>query len=147
MSAILDQLELNQTFFFQLVLFYVLFLALTRVYFRPFMALLEARHKKTVEDREAAERLLKQADSRFEEYNRRLLEERQAARKEYEEVLTAAKKEESTLLNQSREEAKKITQEALDSIAKQRETLRRQLEVEVESMAHSISEQLLSRKV
>ena len=147
MSAILEQLELNQTFFVQLAVFAALFFVLSRTYFRPFMALLDARHKKTVEDREAAERLLKQADARFEEYTRRLHEEKQAARKEYEDVLNRAKKEEADMLAKSREEAKKITQDALESIAKQREGLRRQLEVEVESMAHQISEQLLSRKV
>lgn len=147
MSAILEQLELNQTFFIQLAIFAVLFFVLSQTYFKPFLELFEARHKKTVEDREAAERLLQQAESRFEEYQRKLIQEKSIARKEYEEILTQAKKEEAALLSRAREEAKRITQEAADSVAAQRETLRKQLEADVEGLAQNISERLLSRKI
>lgn len=146
MSAILEQLELNQTFFIQLAIFAALFFILSQTYFKPFLELFEARHKKTVEDREAAERLLQQADAKFDEYQRRLVQEKAAAKKEYEEILGQAKKEEAALLSHAREEAKRITQEAADSVAAQREVLRKKLEVDVEGLAQSISERLLSRK-
>lgn len=147
MNAILEQLGLDSTFFYQLAIFTVLFFLISKVYFKPFLKLIETRHKKTVEDREAAERLMEQAQARFDEYQRRLTEERAAARKEFEEVLNQAKKEENALLSHAREEAKKITQEAAESAAAQRDKLRRELEVDVESIAHNISERLLSRKV
>jgi F-type H+-transporting ATPase subunit b len=146
-GAILEQLEINQTLYTQLVIFAVLFVLLSTIYFKPFMKLFHLRHQKTVADREAAEKLMGQADSKFDEYKRRLAEERQAARQEYERALAEAKKEESVLLSQAREDAKKITQEAVESIARQREGLKAQLEIDVESMARSISEKLLSRKV
>ncbi|MCM2277987.1 MAG: ATP synthase F0 subunit B [Oligoflexia bacterium] len=147
MSAILEQLGLDQTFFAQLAIFFVLFVILSRTYFKPFMALLEARHKKTVEDREAAERLMQQADTKFQEYQRRLAEERAAARKDYEEILNQAKKEEANLLSHAREEAKKITQDAAESANAQREKVKQQLQADVESIAQAISEKALSRKV
>lgn len=147
MSSILAQLELDQSFFVQMLIFGALFLLLTRTYFKPFLILIEARHRKTVEDREAAERLLQQASGRFEEYQRRLDAERASAKKEYEEILAQAKKEETALIAQSRDEARKITQEAVESLGKHRENLKRQLEVDVEGMARTISERLLSRKV
>lgn len=147
MTAILEQLGLDQTFFAQLIIFAVLFFFLSRVYFKPFQALFEMRHKKTVEDREAAERLMVQAQKLFDDYKNRLAEERSVARKEFEETLDQAKKEESKLLAHAREEAKKITQEAADSVAAQSEKLRKQLETDVEGIAQSISERLLSRKV
>jgi F-type H+-transporting ATPase subunit b len=146
-SAILEQLGLDQTFFIQLVIFALLFFLLSRVYFKPFLGLLEARHKKTVDDREAAERLMMQAQQRFEDYKKRLSDERAAARKDFDSVIDQAKKEEAALLAHAREEARKITHEVADSVSRQRDQLRKQLEMDVESMARSISEKLLSRKV
>ncbi len=147
MSAILEQLEINNSFFIQLAIFAVLFLILSNFYFKPFMRLFEMRHQKTVADREAAERLMVQADARFEEYKSRLAQERLAARKEFEAALSEAKKEESAILAHAREEAKKITQAAAESVTQQREQLKKELEADVEGMARAISEKLLSRKV
>ena len=147
MDALLDQLGLDKTFFIEFALIAALFLFLSKVYFKPFLKLFEARHKKTVEDREAAEKLLAEAHSRLEEYKRVLAEERTSARREYEALLLEARKQESQLLAEAREEAKKITQEAADSANRQREQLRKQLEKDVESIAQTISESLLSRKV
>lgn len=147
MSAILEQLELNQTFFIELVIFAVFFTVIKHVYFKPFLNLIEMRHKKTVADREAAERMMAQAQLRLEEYKNQLVQERQNARKHFEEILNQAKKEEAKILSQAREEARKITQAAADSVTEQSETLKKQLELEVESMAQAISEKLLSRKV
>ncbi len=147
MSAILEQLELNQTFFIQLAVIAVLFVVLKRVYFKPFLSLIEMRHKKTVEDREAAERLMEQAQARLDEYKKRLSDERSQARKDFEDILNQAQKEEAAILSHAREEARKITQAAADSATEQSEMLRKQLELEVESMARAVSEKLLSRKV
>jgi F-type H+-transporting ATPase subunit b len=146
-SAILEQLEINSTFFVQLGIFFVLFLLLSQIYFRPFLRLFEERHRKTVADREAAEKLMLQADSKFEEYTARLAQERLAARKDYESALTEAKKEETAILQRARDEAKKITQEAAESVSAQREKLKAELQVDIEGMARTISEKLLSRKV
>lgn len=146
-SAILEQLELNQTFFIELIIFAVFFAVLKQVYFKPFLNLIEMRHKRTVADREAAERLMGQAQLRLEEYKKQLAQERLSARKDFEEILNQAKKEEAVIIASAREEARKITQAAADSAAEQSELLKKQLELEVESMARAISEKLLSRKV
>lgn len=146
MSTILAQLGLDQTFFIQLVIFAVVFFILGPLYFKPFMKLFEARHQKTVADREAAEKLMAQAESKFEEYKRLLAEERANARKDYEAMLSDAKKEENEILSRARDEAKKITQDAAESASRQREQLKQQLDTDVESIAHKISETLLHRK-
>lgn len=144
--AILDQFGLNYTFFIQFGLVALIFFALSRLYFKPFLQLFEARHKRTVEDRAAAERLMTQTQEKMDEYSRRLATERSAARKEIETALQAAKTEEGTLLSAARGEAKKITQESFEAIAQQRQKLKAQLEADVESLARSVSEQLLSKR-
>ena len=147
MGAILDQLGLDQTFFIELALFAFVFLVLSNLYFKPFLRLFEARHKRTVQDREAAEKLMAQAQARLEEYKQRLADERMTARQEYENIMLEAKKEETLLLQQARDESKKITQEAAASITQQHEQLKKLLEADVESLAKTISEKLLLRKV
>ncbi len=145
MSAVLEQLGLDSTFFIQFGIFAALFFILSRSYFRPFLHLFELRHQKTVEDRESAEKLVKQAEQKLTEYTRRLSEERLAIRQEFEKALAEAKKEEASLLAHAREDAKKITQEANDSILKQRDQLKEALNKDVEKLAQEISEKLLSR--
>lgn len=147
MNALLDQLGLNSSFFIEFALFFFLFLILSRFYFRPFLKLFEARHKRTVQDREAAEKLLAQANSKLEEYKRLLTEERAATKKEFDVALQEAHKQEEELLAKAREEAKKITQGAAESVHRQREELKKQLEKDVETISQTISERLLSRKV
>ncbi len=144
--AILDQFGLNYTFFIQFALIAIVFFVLSHLYFKPFLQLFEARHKRTVEDREAAERLMTQAQERMDEYSRRLGGERSAARKEIEAAIQQAKSEESSLLSAARGEAKKITQECLHAITQQRMKLKAELEADVESLARAVSEQLLSKR-
>jgi F0F1-type ATP synthase membrane subunit b/b' len=127
-GAILDQLGLDVTFFYQLAIFAVLFVVLGQLYFKPFLKLFQARHEKTIKDRESAERLMHDANLRLEEYKRKLSEERASARREYDAILDQAKKEE------------------VESVSGQREKLRLALEADVESLAQTIAERLLSRK-
>lgn len=147
MGAILQQLGLDQTFFYQLVIFAVLFFLLTRIYFRPFLRLFEIRHEKTTQDRENAEKLMLEANAKLDEYKRQLAEERANAKRQYDSILDQAKQDEGQLLARARDDAKKITQEAVDSVNSQREKLRHELERDIESLARMISEKLLSRKV
>ena len=147
MDALLDQLGLDISFFVEFGIFAVLFFLLSRIYFKPFLKLFEARRKKTVEDRQAAERLLAEANTKLDEYKRVLTEEKQAVKKSYDQALAEARKQEHELLTEAREEAKKITQESAESVNRQRAQLRVQLEADVESIAQNISEKLLSRKM
>lgn len=146
-DALLDQLGLNRTFFVELGIFTVLFLTLSQIYFRPFLKLFESRHKKTVEDKEAAERLMIQAQTKFEEYKRLLTEERIASKKSFDQALSEAKKQETEIIAQARDEAKRITLEAAESVNQQRDRLSQQLNREVELVARSIVEKLVSRKI
>ena len=146
MNVILQQLGLNQTFFIQFGIILAVFVVVSNVLFKPAGNLIRLRHKKMVEDREAAERLVKEANEKLEEYKARLSEERTKARAEYEAVLSQAKKEETEILNQARGEAKRLTQEAIDSIAAQKDKVARQLEVDVESMAQAVANSIASSK-
>jgi len=143
----LQQLGIDQTFFIELAIFFVLFLVLSNVYFKPFLTLFQARHKKTVEDREMAEKLVKEAQGKLAEYKKILQEERLATKAEYEKAMNLVKKQEAEQMAKARDEARKITQQTFESIEQQREALKKELSADVESLAQTISEKLVSRKV
>lgn len=146
MADILKQLGINSSFFIQFGLFFVLFLIISQTYFKPFLKLIELRHKRTVSDREAAEQLMAQAQAKLDEYQRRLAAERAAIRSDADALMAAAKKEEASILASAREEAKKITQEAADAVEKQRTEIRAKLNSDVEAFANQVSDALLARR-
>ncbi len=146
MGPILQQLGLDHTFFIQFAIFFFVFLVIPNLFFKPFQALIERRHDRTVADKEKAQQLVVQADQKFDEYKTKLAQERVRARAEYEKVIAQVKAEEASILSEARAEAKKITQAAADNIQEQSVQLRRALEADVESMALQISDTLLKRQ-
>lgn len=146
MGAILQQLGVDQTFYIQFAIFMAIFIIIPNVFFKPFQKLIEARHQKTVADRERAEELVKQANAKLEEFKARITEERARARAEYDRVMSEVKAEESRILGSAREEAKKITQAALENIQNQSTALKRSLEADVEGIALQIAETLTRSK-
>ena len=146
MAAILAQLELDYTFFIQFAVFTAIFFIVPNVFFKPFQKLIEARHQKTVADRERAEELVKQANAKLEEFRARMHEERTRARAEYERVMGEVKAEEAKIIGAARDEAKKITQAALESIQSQSANLKRSLEADVEGLSLQISDLLTKRQ-
>jgi F0F1-type ATP synthase membrane subunit b/b' len=146
-DALLSQLDLNSSFFLELVLIGILFLILSRVLFQPFLRLFEIRRKRTIEDKETAETLMHQATAKLEEYQRLISEERISAKKEFDLSLADARKQEAQILSRAREEARKMILEAADLVHQQRDQLQKQLESDVHSFAQLISEKLLSERV
>jgi F-type H+-transporting ATPase subunit b len=145
-ADILAQLGIDQSFYIQLAVFMVIFFVIPNVFFRPFQKLIEARHQKTIADRERAAELVKQANAKLEEFKARMNEERTRARSEYERVIADVKAEESKILGEAREEAKKITQTSIEAIRLQSANLKRSLEADVEGLALQITEMLTRRQ-
>jgi F-type H+-transporting ATPase subunit b len=145
-TAILQQLGLDSTFYTQLMVFFVLFIFLGQFFFKPFLRLIEERHRRTVQDREAAESMMASAAAKMEEYQAKLHAARVEARGELESVIASAKAEEAKVLTAARDEAKKITQQVSSEIDVERARVRAQLEMDAEALATAISDKLLVRK-
>lgn len=145
-AVILEQFELDGTFFVQLALFAVFFAVLGPLYFQPFLKLFQARHQRTVADREAANQMMVQATEKLEEHRRRMQAERVSARQEFDAMIAEAKKQEAEIMSRARAEAKQIQTETLESIQKDRSQIENQLRGEIDAMARQLSEDLLARK-
>ncbi|MEK7692442.1 MAG: ATP synthase F0 subunit B [Bdellovibrionota bacterium] len=147
MDAIIAQLGLDWTFFVQFGIFVILFGVMGPVFFKPFLKLIEARHQRTVADREAADKMMAIAEAKMREYQTQITSGKLEARKSFEESITAAKKEEAEILAQARTEAKKIVQDATIELEKQKVQIQKALEVEVVSIAKSLADRLLAGKI
>ncbi len=144
MNAILHQLELNQTFFIEFGIIVGLFSVLSRLYFRPFLKLFDARRQRLADIRANTERLIHQSHEKMTEYQRILAEEQVIAKNELNSALMAARQEEAVLLSKTRDETKKMIQEAAHAVSLQREQLQKQLQTDVDSLSQMISKRLLS---
>jgi len=142
-AAILEQLGLNQTYFYQLGIFLVAFLLLSQLYFKPFLKIIEARNKAIHQNREEADAAIAQAKEMLESYQTQIRAERQAAKKQLEDALADARKEEEKVLSAARAEARDIALGAAQELAKQEAQIRSHLAVEVESIALQLSKKLL----
>lgn len=143
---ILDQLGLDRTFFVQLVIFFILFIFLRITFFSPFQKLLNLRKEKIEMARIRAEKLLLDAKTKAQEYEQKISEEFKLAKAEMNEMITQVRGEEQKLLQEARAQAKKLNQEVNDTLMAQKVAIKKQLEVDVQSLAHNISERLLLRK-
>ena len=65
MSSIIEQLQLDKTFFYQLALITGLYLVLSQVYFKPFLKLFQKRHDRTVNAQKEAERMVQRRLARM----------------------------------------------------------------------------------
>lgn len=145
MLEIFRQLGIDSSFFVQLGVFIATLMLLSRIFFNPFLRLIENRYKRTTQDREAAQKLMQQAENKLQEYQRLMGEARAEAQKNFEQVLKDARQHETQALHQAREEAKKITQEAAQEAAQEAEKIREKLRADVKTLATELSEKLLLR--
>tara|TARA_Y100000590_G_scaffold469635_1_gene658800 strand:+ start:2418 stop:2861 length:444 start_codon:yes stop_codon:yes gene_type:complete len=145
-EEILQQLELNSTFFIEFAIFLFVFLVLSKMFFKPFLQLFETRYQRTVQDRQAALEMIAEAEKKFEEYELKLSEAKKEARKEYEEILSQAKQKEAQIIFEAREAAKSITLKSIEDLKKQKEAVEKELHQEVEGLAKEITDRLLAKE-
>ncbi len=145
MSA-LQQLGIDSSFFIQFGVFFVVFLVIPQMFFKPFQRLVELRLQKTQEDRVKAEELTRLANEKFATYREKIQAERHKVRGEYEKLLSELKTQEAHLIGEARAEAKAITQKTVDELQAQSQQLKRTLEADVEGLALALTETLVKRQ-
>lgn len=144
--SVLDQLGIDSSFFIQFGVFFVVFLIIPQLFFKPFQRLVELRLQKTQEDRVKAEELTRLANEKFGTYREKIQAERQKVRGEYEKLLGELKTQEAQIIGEARAEAKVITQKTVDELQSQSQQLKRTLEADVEGLALALTETLVKRQ-
>lgn len=140
-------IDLDGTVFVQLALFFLAFLILRPLVFRPVIRLIEARESAiegAVEEAKQMTSEAKDAEAEFEEEMRRV---RLAAGEERDKLRTEGKKLEATVLNKVRADTAKQLAEAEATLAKEAARVRKEMQATTPSLAKDIATQILKREV
>ena len=139
--------DLDGTFFIQLAIFLTVWIVLARVYFRPTLKALDARHEGTQGRFEQARRLENEADQWAAIVDARFSEARAAASTARTGVIVEAEKRERETFEASERAARGKVEEARTRIQGQVEAARKELRPRAQELAAEIAGKVLGRKV
>ena len=140
-------IELNWTFFVQVLNFFVLMFILNKILYKPILKVLDDRDERIVGGQEKAKELISESDTILNSYNEKLqvskieaLGTKNIARKE-------ASEKANVIIGEAREKAEGIISQVQRDMALEIERVKKELEPEVDIMAATIAQQILGRKV
>ena len=140
-------IELNWTFFVQVLNFLVLMFILNKILYKPILKVLDERDERIVGGREKAKELISESDTILSSYNGKL----QVAKIEALGTKNTARKEASdeanVIIAEARGKAEGIISKVQQDMAREIERVKKELEPEVGIMAATIAQQILGRKV
>lgn len=138
MNSILEQLEINHTFFYQFGLFIAFFIILSQLYLKPFQKLIEKRQQKLKGDVESSNELLKAVDAKLSEYQKELIAARNEARVASERVIADARAKEEATISALKEEIKKDYQKTAQQLTEERKKVEAELQGQVDLLADQL---------
>ena len=140
-------IELNWTFFVQVLNFLILMFILNKILYKPILRVLDERDERIVGGREKAKELIVESDTILNSYNGKL----QVAKIDALGTKNTARKEASdqanVIIGEARERAGGIISQVQQDMAREIERVQKELEPEVDIMAANIAQQILGRKV
>ncbi len=144
MSQILEQLEINQTFFIQFILFGVFFFVLSELYLKPFQKLIERRQQKLTDDLQGSAELLKSVEGKLVEYEKALAQARAEAAKNYESLLAEVRAREEAEISKVKDQVKREYLEANKALQAERTKVEAELNAQVEALSDSMVKKILA---
>jgi F-type H+-transporting ATPase subunit b len=144
MSQILEQLEINQTFFIQFILFGVFFFILSELYLKPFQRLLEKRQQKLGRDVEGSAEMLKGIEAKLAEFERALSEARVEAAKSHEQALGEIRAKEESEIAKIKDQIKKEYLDASAALETERKKVRSELQAQIETLSDVVVQKVLA---
>jgi F-type H+-transporting ATPase subunit b len=140
-------IALDLSIVWQILLFLVLWLVISKVLFRPYMTLLEEREQKTVGADDDAYSLEHQAEQLRAQYQDTIANATAAGQKTKEAIVQDARQQREALLSDAREEAARILEqvrlEIQTQLARERDLAFR----EADAVAQEMASKILGRKV
>lgn len=141
------QIPPDYTFFVQIALFLVLWIALKRLWFDPAMAVAKERAIRSEGAIAEAKSMQGRAEALRAEHAQKLAEARAEAQREAQEILRAAEAEHRRLVGEATDEAQRTIAEARQRIAEDVANARRALRSEVEALAGDVARVVVGRAV
>ena len=140
-------IDIDHTAWIQLVLFILLAFTCSRLLFRPYLRVRDARTAGIEGARDEAGRLSSEADARLTRYQQQVDAARGRAQDERRKMRGEAAERQRQLTDRARGEATTALDEAKDRLGKETDTARAKLMPQGEQLAGEIAEALLGRRV
>jgi F0F1-type ATP synthase membrane subunit b/b' len=144
MNQILEQLEINKTFFYQFALFGVFFFLLTELYMKPIQRLIEKRNHKLKDDVASSEELLKTIEARVAQYESAISSVRAEALRAHEKVLNEVRVEEDARISKFKEELKKDYLKLVHELQEERLKAESELKLQLGPMSDTLVQKVLA---
>jgi F-type H+-transporting ATPase subunit b len=138
-------LELNNSFFFQVINFLILIAVLNWLLVKPTLRILEERRQRVEGSEEEAKRLKAENEKILLEYEQSLNEARVTAGQQKERLRLEGIERENEIIRTSREEAKKAVEETKEKIELERKNASLAMKEEVKALSEEITRKVLGR--
>ena len=140
-------ISLDISILYQVILFIVLWLVLSKLLFQPYSALLEERERRTSGAQHDSADLEQEGARLRAQYEEKVTRARSAAATDRERILQLAREEREKMLAQARQEAEQHLGAVRQEVAAILEVERRVAAAEAGSIAAEIASKVLGRKI
>ncbi|MEZ0390803.1 MAG: ATP synthase F0 subunit B [Pseudobdellovibrionaceae bacterium] len=143
--AILEQLGLNSSFFFQFVIFAFAYIVLSRLVFTPYSQALEQREQRTTGGEDLAVEISKQADQLQNQYEAKAREVSGSVKTIFDEYRQGASKEYEKIVSKARSESQKLVEEARQKVTVEMSAAAAKIKAEAPIIAQEMTQRLLAK--
>lgn len=140
-------ISLDYSVIYQIALFWVLLIVLTKVVFRPYLILLEERERKTTGAQYDLAELEREGTSLRALYEDKIAQAQAVGYTAKEAILQEARQQREAVLNQAHQEAMSILEGVRRELASQMQKERQLAATEVRTIAQEMARKILGRNV
>ncbi len=137
----------DYTILFQIIVFLSLWFVLNKLLFRPFLALIEERERRTEGVKSEAASLTNEGARLRAEYQEKIEQARDEGYRVKESLLQEARHERERILSRAREEAATMLEKAKEEIRREMQKERDLSAREAENIAQEMAQKVLGRRV
>lgn len=142
---ILTALGVDKTLWIHLVCFFVSYLALSQLIFKPYLRAYEEREKRTVGNEEHAVRLVREAGDLQGQYEQKAKVVNAQIKSAFDASRVDAGKRYESLVLAAREEAQKLLESSRAQLAKEIQSARKALSAEIPAVSSAIASKLAGK--
>jgi F-type H+-transporting ATPase subunit b len=140
-------ISLDISVLYQIIIFVVLWLILSKILFRPYLGLLEERERRTSGSRHDSSELEAEGARLKAEYEQKIAEARAAGTLSKDAIVQEGRQQREKLLHQAREEAAHTIETARHEVQTELGRERARLGAEVTELARDMLGKILGRKI
>ena len=140
-------ISLDYSVIYQIVLFLVVWIVLSKVLFRPYLILLDERERKTTGAQADLGELEHEATRLRAQYEEKIAQAQAAGYAAKEAILQEARQQREAVLNQARQEAMSILEGVRRELASQMQKERQLAATEIRTIAQEMASKILGRNV